>query len=117
DLARRDEKGFLYVVSRKKEIIKVGGNRVSAKEIEERILENDKVLEAAVVGVSDDVLGEAIKAVVVLKEGQKATAREIQDYIGLRLARHKIPKYIFFTDALPKYPSGKVRKQELSQSL
>ncbi len=117
DLARRDEKGFLYVISRKKEIIKVGGNRVSAKEIEERILENDKVLEAAVVGVSDDVLGEAIKAVVVLKEGQKATAREIQDYIGLRLARHKIPKYIIFTDALPKYPSGKVRKQELSQSL
>ena len=117
DLGYRDADGYFWVTGRKKEIIKVGGNRVSAKEIEERILENDKVLEAAVVGVSDDVLGEAIKAVVVLKEGQKATAREIQDYIGLRLARHKIPKYIIFTDALPKYPSGKVRKQELSQSL
>jgi long-chain acyl-CoA synthetase len=117
DLARRDENGYLYVVSRKKEIIKVGGNRVSAKEIEERILENEKVLETAVVGVGDDVLGEAIKAVVVLKEGHKATAEEIQNHIGVRLARHKIPKYVIFTDALPKYPSGKVKKQELSQSI
>jgi len=117
DLARRDEKEYLYIVSRKKEIIKVGGNRVSAKEIEERILENEKVLETAVVGVSDDILGEAIKAVVVLKEGCAATKEEIQNHIGVRLARHKIPKYVIFTSALPKYPSGKVKKQELSKSI
>ncbi|MFZ5979410.1 MAG: class I adenylate-forming enzyme family protein [Candidatus Zixiibacteriota bacterium] len=117
DLAYRDEKGFLFVVSRKKEIIKVGGNRVSAKEIEERILENEKVLEAAVVAVSDDVLGEAIKAVLVLKPGQSAHDKEIQDYIGAKLARHKIPKYVVFTRELPKYPSGKVKKKELSQTV
>ena len=117
DLAYRDDKGFLFVVSRKKEIIKVGGNRVSAKEIEERILENEKVLEAAVVGVGDDILGEAVKAVLVLKPGQSADEKEIQDYIGAKLARHKIPKYVVFADDLPKYPSGKVKKKELSKTV
>jgi len=116
DLAYRDDNSFFFVVSRKKEIIKVGGNRVSAKEIEERILENEKVLEAAVVGVGDDVLGEAIKAVLVLKPGQTAKEKEFQDYIGAKLARHKIPKYVVFTDELPKYPSGKVKKKELSKT-
>ena len=114
DLARRDEDGYIYVVSRKKEIIKAGGNRVSAKEIEERILENDKVLEVAVFGVEDEVLGEAIKAVMVLKESQSASIKEIQEHVALKLARHKIPKYIDFVESLPKYQSGKVNKLALT---
>jgi long-chain acyl-CoA synthetase len=113
DLARRDKEGFLYVVSRKKEIIKVGGNRVSAKEIEERILQCEKVLEVAVVGVEDDILGEAIKAVVVLKEDQTAASKEIQDHCRATLAPHKAPKYIEFVKSLPKYQSGKVNKLAL----
>ena len=114
DLARRDKEGYIFVVSRKKEIIKAGGNRVSAKEIEERILENDKVLEVAVFGVKDEVLGEAIKAVLVLKESQSASAKEIQEHVALNLARHKIPKYIDFVESLPKYQSGKVNKLALT---
>ncbi len=110
DLARRDEEGFLYIVSRKKEIIKVGGNRVGAKEIEERILQCEKVLEVAIVSVEDNILGEAIKAVVVLRRGQTADAKEIQDHCRAALAQHKVPKYVEFVQALPKYQSGKINK-------
>jgi len=113
DLAKRDENGLLYIVSRKKEIIKVGGNRVSAREIEEKLLEHGKISEAAIIGVADDILGEAIKAFVVLNDGELADIKEILDYCRVHLAIHKVPKYIEFLDALPKYQSGKVNKQKL----
>jgi len=114
DLAWCDSDGYYYVVSRKKEIIKVGGNRVSAKEVEERILESPKVLEAAVIGVPDDVLGEAIKAVVVLRSGEAADHKEIQDHCRTKLAMHKVPGKIEFVAELPKLQSGKVNKKVLS---
>jgi len=113
DLARRDGDGYIYVTGRKREIIKAGGHRVSAKEIEERILEYEKVAEAAVFGVPDEVFGEAIKAVVVLKEGLHATGKEIQGWCQQHLAQFKVPKLVEFLDALPKYQSGKVNKLEL----
>jgi len=113
DLARWDNDGFLFIVSRKKEIIKVGGNRVSAKEIEERILEHRKVLEVAVIGIEDNVLGEAIKGVVVLRKGQTASAGDIRNHCRAALAHHKVPKYIEFVDSLPKHQSGKVNKLAL----
>ncbi len=116
DLARRDREGYLYIVSRKKDIIKAGGNRVSAKEIEECLLENGKVQEAAVIGVPDSVLGEAIKAIVVLRDGVTADEREMQDHCRAALAAHKVPKYIRFIDVLPKYASGKINKPALSES-
>lgn len=117
DLARCDEDGYFYVVSRKKEIIKVGGNRVSAKEVEERILECPKVQEVAVVSVSDDILGEAIKAVVVLRYGETADQKEIQGHCRASLAAHKVPGSVEFVAELPKLQSGKVNKRALiSQS-
>ena len=113
DLARRDDEGFLYIVSRKKEILKVGGNRVSVREIEEKILESEKVLEVAVIGISDDILGEAIKAVVVLRKGLSADEKEIQDHCRSDLAPHKVPKHVQFITSLPKHQSGKINKQAL----
>ncbi len=110
DLARKDSDGYLYIVGRKKEIIKAGGNRVSAKEIEECLLANEKIAEACVIGIADDVLGEAIRAVIVLKDGVVADPKEIQLYCRRRLADFKVPKQILFLDALPKYQSGKVNK-------
>jgi acyl-CoA synthetase (AMP-forming)/AMP-acid ligase II len=110
DLAKTDESGYFFITGRKKEIIKTGGNRVSAKEIEECILENDKVLEAAVFGIEDDLLGEAVKAVVVLKKGQSVNQKDIQAHCKSRLAEYKVPKYVEFRDLLPKYQSGKVNK-------
>lgn len=113
DLAKRDESGLLYIVSRKKEILKVGGNRVSSREVEDKLLEHPKILEAAIIGVSDDILGEAIKAFIVLKNEQSLDAREIQDYCKLSLAVHKVPKYVEFLDTMPKTQAGKINKQML----
>jgi long-chain acyl-CoA synthetase len=113
DLARKDDDGYIYVVGRKREIIKASGHRVSAKEIEERILECEKVAEAAVFGVPDEVFGEAIKAAVVLKPGARADAKEIQAWCQKRLAAFKVPKTVDFLESLPKYQSGKVNKLEL----
>jgi acyl-CoA synthetase (AMP-forming)/AMP-acid ligase II len=110
DLATRDDDGYLWVVGRKKEIIKSGGNRLSAKEIEDHLLAHEKILEACVVGVADDVLGEAIRAVVVLKPGVEADRNEILHYCRLHLANFKVPKQILFVDTLPKYQSGKVNR-------
>ncbi|MCX6827538.1 MAG: class I adenylate-forming enzyme family protein [candidate division Zixibacteria bacterium] len=113
DLARKDFEGYYYVVGRKKEIIKVGGNRVSAKEVEECILENEKVAEATVFGVKDDILGEAIKAVVVPKDGITVDRNEIRSFCKAKLSDYKVPKHVEFASSLPKYKSGKVNKLEL----
>ncbi|UCD63451.1 MAG: acyl--CoA ligase [Candidatus Zixiibacteriota bacterium] len=113
DLAKRDDEGYFYVVGRKKEIIKTGGNRVSVKEIEECLLECDRVVEVAVFGVDDPVLGEAIKAVVVVKADSPADQRELANHCRTRLAAHKVPKHIEFRKSLPKQLSGKIDKLKL----
>jgi len=110
DLGKQDEDGYFYVVGRMKEIIKTGGNRVSTKEVEERILEHNNVEEVAVFAVEDDLLGEAVKSVVVLKDPQAFDEKEIQDFCKQTLAVHKVPKYVEFINALPKTQSGKVNK-------
>ena len=117
DLARRDVDGYIYVVGRKREIIKSGGHRVSAKEIEERILENDKVGEVAVFGMPDAVLGEAIGAAVVLRAGCQADEREIRSWCQKRLAPFNVPRRVDFVEVLPKYQSGKINKLELKERL
>ncbi len=114
DLGRIDDGGLLWIVSRKKEIIKVGGHRVSAREVEECIAAHPAITEVAVVGVPDDTLGEALKAVVVLSNDQTADAKAIQDHCKLKLGPTKVPKHVIFTDALPRYQSGKVNKLALT---
>jgi len=115
DLARKDEDGYIFIIGRKKEIIKVGGNRVSAKEVEERILENEAIAEAAVYGIPDEVLGEAIRASIVLKQGFELSRKELQKFCRETLAEHKIPKQVEFLGELPKYKSGKVNKLILAE--
>jgi len=113
DLGRMDEEGYFYVVGRKKDIIKVKGFRVSAKEIEEVLLEIEGIHEAAVIGVDDEVLGEAIKAFVVLKQDRELTRQAMNQHLAGRLAAFKMPKYIEICSTLPKNESGKVLKTEL----
>jgi long-chain acyl-CoA synthetase len=114
DIGKTDEEGFIYVVGRIKDMIKIGGNRVSAKEIEEALSEHPLVLEVAVVGVPDDVLGEAPKAyVVVPKEFAGNAAQELQGFLETRLAAFKIPKLYEIRDSLPKNESGKIQKLRL----
>ncbi|MCP4706572.1 MAG: long-chain fatty acid--CoA ligase, partial [candidate division Zixibacteria bacterium] len=115
DLAKKDDDGFLYIIGRKKEIIKSGGNRVSVKEIEEHILEHEFVAEVAVFGISDDILGEAIKAVIVPKDNKRLSEDDIKRFCRGKLAEFKIPRKILFVDSLPKYQSGKIDKSQLAQ--
>lgn len=114
DIGTTDDEGFLFIVGRTWEMIKVGGNRVSAKEIEEALYEHPAVAEAAVIGVPDDLLGEVPKAFLVLKTGVSPCSEEhIKEFLTGRLAPYKIPKSIEFRAGLPKNEAGKIQKRQL----
>ncbi len=114
DLATVDEDGYIYIVAREKQIIKSGGNRISPKEIENIIIQIPSVIEAAVIGVQDDILGEAVKAFVVLNdEVLKVDEKYIIEYCKDKLPSYKVPKYVVFLDGLPKNSSGKVMMGDL----
>jgi acyl-CoA synthetase (AMP-forming)/AMP-acid ligase II len=115
DLGRMDEEGFLYVVGRTKDMIKVGGERVSAKEIEEIILELKEVQEIAIIGVEDPVLGEAIKAFVIATPGNGVETERILNHCKKRLPPYKVPKFVEIVTELPKNESGKILKPVLRE--
>ena len=117
DLARFDEQGFLYIVGRKKEMIKVAGQLVYAPEVEASIHKHPKIAEIAVIGVADELRGEVPKAFIVLKEKETATDEEIRYFAKEHLAHFKIPHYIEFRDYLPKTRSGKLDKEALKKEL
>jgi acyl-CoA synthetase (AMP-forming)/AMP-acid ligase II len=113
DLASIDEDGYIYIVDRKKEIIVSGGENVSPREVEEVIYSHPAVFEATVIGVPDEKWGEAVRAVIVRKEGQVVTADDIMMLCKQNLAGFKIPKSVEFMDSLPKTASGKIARKEL----
>jgi len=113
DIARMDEKGFFYIVDRKKELIKPGGYQVWPREVEEVIATNPKVLEVGVAGVPDPYRGETVKAWVVLKPGETASEDDLKDWCSDKLAKFKIPTQIEFRDELPKTTVGKILRREL----
>jgi len=113
DIARMDEKGFFYIVDRKKELIKPGGYQVWPREVEEVISENPKVLEVGVAGIPDPYRGETVKAWVVLKPGETATEEEIRDWCKEHLAKFKVPTHVEFRNELPKTTVGKILRREL----
>jgi amino acid adenylation domain-containing protein len=113
DLFTLDEEGFLYFVSRKDDIIKSRGEKVSPIEVERVLYEIPGIVEAAVVGMPDETLGEAVKAFVVLEKGSALTAKEIVAHCMKRLEDFMVPKIVEFRDSLPKTSSGKITKKEL----
>lgn len=113
DIAREDEDGFFYIVDRKKEIIITGGLNVYPREIEEVLAGYDKISEVAVKGVPHRLRGEIIKAFVVLKENEQASADEIRQFARERLADYKVPRQIEFLPELPKSVLRKVLKRQL----
>ena len=113
DLFKMDEKGFLYFVARKDDMIKVAGGRVSPKEIENVLYELKDVSEAAVIGVDHDILGQAVKAFLVLKKGATLTEEEILRHCVSRLENYMVPKFIELRESLPKSSHGKIAKKEL----
>lgn len=114
DLFRMDDDGYLYFVARKDDIIKTRGEKVSPKEVEEALYAVPGVAEAAVIGVPDDVLGEAIHAVVTLHAGAHVTEQEVLRHCRQRLEDFKVPRSVEFRDALPKTSTGKIARRELT---
>ena len=113
DLAYADENGFLYIVSRKSDLIKCGSHRIAPKEIEEIIHESEAVHEVAVVGIEDEILGESIHAFVVLEPGHAASEKDIVRYCRKNLPAFKVPHKVIMLDELPKTSSGKIKKGDL----
>jgi long-chain acyl-CoA synthetase len=113
DLGRIDNEGYLYIVGRKKEMIKVSGEIVFEPEVELAIHKNPEVAEVAVIGVADKLRGEVPKAFVVLKEGSKFSEEDLRYFCRQHLAHFKIPHYFEFVEALPKNRTGKIDKELL----
>jgi len=115
DIATWDEDGYVFIVDRAKDMIISGGENIYSTQVEEAIHKHSGVLEAAVIGVPDDEWGESVKAVVVMKPGERATEAEIINTARRHLASYQKPRSVDFVEALPKAPTGKILKRELRQ--
>lgn len=115
DVGHIDKDGYLFITSRKKELIKPSGHQVYPGEVEEVITQHPAVLEVSVAGVRDDLQGEAVKAWIVLKPGKQCTAQEIQTFCKERLTAYKVPKHVEFRTDLPKSMVGKVLRRILQE--
>jgi long-chain acyl-CoA synthetase len=113
DLFKMDNEGFIYFVARKDDIIKCKGEKVSPKEVENVLYKLDGILEAAVVGVPDEIFGQAIKAYVSLEHGVQLREKEILKHCADHLENFMIPRYIEIRNSLPKTETGKISKKEL----
>ncbi|BBW96090.1 AMP-binding protein [Geobacillus sp. FSL W8-0032] len=115
DLATMDENGYCRITGRLKDMIIRGGENIYPREIEEFLYKHPKILDVQVVGVPDEVYGEEVMAWIILKDGETATAEEIREFCRGNISRHKIPRYIEFTDSYPMTASGKIQKFKLRE--
>jgi long-chain acyl-CoA synthetase len=113
DMGKVDEDGYFFIVDRKKELIIRGGYNVYPREVEEVLYEHPSILEAAVVGVPDESMGEEVGACIALKKGEDLSEDEVKDYVKEQVANYKYPRKIWFVDELPKGPTGKILKKEI----
>jgi len=113
DLGYADEDGYIYISGRKKELIIRGGSNIYPREVEEVIIRMDGVREVAVVGVPDKLMGERVKAVVVLTPGAKIDEEQVKEFCAQHLAQYKVPRIVEFIDALPRNATGKILKRDL----
>lgn len=113
DLFRSDEEGYMYFIARKDDIIKSRGEKVAPKEVETVLYQLKGVTEAAVIGVPDPLLGQAVKAFVVLAGGHTLTEAEVIRHCRAHLEDFMVPKYVEFLPELPRTSSGKIKKTDL----
>jgi long-chain acyl-CoA synthetase len=116
DLGYMDDDGYVFIVDRKKDLIKMSGYQVWPREVEEVLAAHPAVAEVGVAGVADDVKGEAVKAWVVLRPGQSATEADLRSFCREKLAPYKVPSRIEFRTELPKTMVGKVLRRALRDS-
>ena len=114
DLGRIDEDGYFFIVDRKKDMVIRGGYNVYPREVEEVLYEHPAVREAAVIGVPHPELGEEVAAAVALVAGADVEEREIVDFVKGQLAAYKYPRLVWFVDELPKGPTGKILRREVT---
>ncbi|WAL65869.1 AMP-binding protein [Amycolatopsis cynarae] len=117
DLARRDERGYLYLVDRASDMIVTGGYNVYPREVEDALAAHPAVAECAVVGAPDPTWVEAVTAFVALRPGASASPEELRDSVRAALAGYKVPKRVHIVDAIPKSPVGKILRRALRDPL
>lgn len=117
DLGYLDKDGYIFIVDRLKELIITSGYNVYPREIEEVIAKHPKVLEVAVIGVADEVMGQVAKAIVVLKLGEEMPESDIRDYCKERIAKYKVPRFVEIREELPKTMVGKIDKKKLTEDI
>lgn len=115
DIAKMDEKGLIYIVDRKKDMILVSGFNVFPNEVEEVVAMHRDVLECAAVGVPSSATGEAVKLFVVTKQGKEMSAQQVTQHCRKHMTAYKVPKQVEFRDELPKSNVGKILRRELRE--
>ncbi len=115
DMATIDEDGYFFIVDRKKDLVIRGGYNVYPREVEEVFYEHPDVREVAVIGIPHDELGEEVAAAVALKAGAESTPAELRDFVKQRVAAYKYPRHVWLVDDLPKGPTGKILKREITR--
>jgi len=117
DMVKRDEEGYFYIVDRKDNMIITGGEHVYPSEVEGIIASHPKVFDVAVIGVPDDIWGEAVKAVVILKEGKTVTEKEVIEWCRGKMAGYKKPKSVNFISQsdMPRTATGKILHRKLRE--
>jgi len=113
DVAYMDTEGYAYIVDRKKDMINVGGEKVFPSEVEDMMLSHAKIKDLVIVGIPDDLKGEAPKAFIVLREGETATEAEIRAYCKEKMAPYKVPVAVEFIEEVPRAASGKALRRLL----
>ena len=116
DLLRRDEEGFYYLVDRKKDMIKTGGENVYAQEVEDVLRNHPSIFDCALIGVEDARFGEAVAAAIVLNPGASLTDEELISYCRANLPSYKKPRYVAYVDELPHNVTGKIQKSVLREN-
>ncbi|MFN9068931.1 MAG: AMP-binding enzyme, partial [Bdellovibrionales bacterium] len=117
DIAIKDDEGYYKIVDRKKDMILVSGFNVYPNEVEDVLTQHPDVLEAAVIGVADVQTGEAVKAFIVSKSGEKIAFDDLKNHCKKSLVNYKIPKVFEFRSSLPKTPVGKILRKDLRNQI
>ena len=115
DMGHMDEKGYVYISGRKKEMINRGGENIYPREIEIPLEQHPKIAEVAVIGAPDKALGERVRACLILNEGCTMTADEVKAYLQDKIAKYKLPEFVEFMQEFPRNPTGKILKQDLKK--
>ncbi len=117
DLAKMDKDGYIYIIGRKKDMVKVGGNRFSTKEVEEILIQHPRIVEIAVIGIQDSILGETTTAFIVTKPDIHIDEQDIRLFCSGKMPQYMWPKNYIFISKLPKNSAGKVMKEILRENI